>query len=117
MKNIILCSLLVLSSATGFAKSHVASLQKNHGQDIELSVTEKGFEPNQINVKPGELVTLKVTRKTDSTCATAIQIPSKKIKKDLPLNKTVSIDLGKLDKGEIRFACGMDMVTGIILVK
>lgn len=117
MKAIILSSLLILASSSGFAKSHIGALQKNHGQNVELSVTEKGFEPNQINVKPGEPVTLKVTRKTDSTCATAIQIPAKNIKKDLPLNKVVSIDLGKLEKGEIRFACGMDMVSGIILVK
>lgn len=86
-------------------------------QVVEMQVNEKGFEPNQIDVKPGSSVTLKITRKTDATCATAIKIPSKNIKKDLPLNKTVSIDLGKLDKGEVRFACGMDMMSGQIVAK
>jgi plastocyanin domain-containing protein len=84
---------------------------------IQLRVTEKGFEPNHIDVKPGTMVTLNITRETDSTCATAIQIPSKKIRKDLPLNKSVQIDLGKVQKGEIRFACGMDMVSGVIAVQ
>ena len=83
---------------------------------IELQVTEKGFDPSQIDVAPGTQVTLKVTRKTDATCATSIVIPSQKIKKDLPLNQTVSIDLGKLDKGEVRFACGMKMMEGQIAV-
>ncbi len=84
---------------------------------VNLIVTEKGFQPNMVDVAAGKSVTLKITRKTDSTCATQINIPSKKIKKDLPLNKEVSVELGKLDKGEIRFACGMDMITGIINVK
>lgn len=86
-------------------------------QIINLIVTEKGFVPSTINVKPGTNVELKITRKTDSTCATQIQVPSKNIKKDLPLNKTVSIEIGKVVKGEISFGCGMNMVTGIILVK
>lgn len=84
---------------------------------IDLKVTEKGFEPSTIDVKPGTSVTLKVTRKTDSTCATQIKIPSKKITKELPLNKAVSIDIGKLERGEIRFGCGMDMITGQIYVR
>lgn len=58
-------------------------------------------------------VTFKITRKTDSTCATQIQIPAKKSKKELSFTKTVSVDLRKLDKGEIRFACGMDMGHGV----
>lgn len=84
---------------------------------INLTVTEKGFEPNTINVKPGTNLELKITRKTDSTCATQVQVASRNIKKDLPLNKTVSIDIGKVEKGEIKFGCGMNMVTGIIFVK
>lgn len=86
-------------------------------QVLSISITEKGFEPTSFDVPPGTIVTLKVTRKTDATCATQIKIPAKKVKKDLPLNQAVSIDLGKLEKGEIRFACGMDMLSGRILVK
>lgn len=89
---------------------------KAGSQIIQLRVTEKGFEPNQIDVKPGTKVTLNVIRETDSTCATAIQISAQKIKKELPLNKAVQIDLGKLEKGKIRFACGMDMLGGHIVV-
>lgn len=85
---------------------------QNMHKDVELSVTENGFEPSTVNVKPGSHVVLKITRKTDSTCAKEVQIPSKKIKTELPLNKTVSIEVGKLEKGEIRFGCGMNMMVG-----
>lgn len=86
-------------------------------QVVDLQVTEKGFEPSSVDAKSGVPVILKVIRKTDSTCATQIKIQSKNIQKDLPLNKTVMVSLGKLDKGEIRFGCGMDMITGQIFVK
>lgn len=81
---------------------------------VEINVTTKGFEPSSVNVMAGDSVTLRVTRKTDSTCARNVQISSKNIKKDLPLNQAVSIDLGVLSLGEIRFACGMDMVSGVV---
>lgn len=81
---------------------------------IDVVVTDKGFEPSSIDVKANQPVVLKVTRKTDSTCATEIQIPSKKIKKDLPLNETISIDLGKVKTGDLNFACGMNMIKGQI---
>lgn len=85
---------------------------------VNLTVTEKGFEPNKIDVSPEKPVILKITRKTNDTCSSSIQIPAMKLKKDLPLNKVVSIELGKLAKGEIRFGCGMNMMdSGMIYVK
>lgn len=98
---------ILLFSTAGFV-AHA----KEPKQVMNLKVTEKGFEPSSVDVKPNEDVVLQVTRTTDSTCATKIQIPSKKIKKDLPLNETVSINIGKLEKGEIRFGCGMNMMEG-----
>ena len=99
MKTIILSALLGLASLAS-------------AKTVEISVTNKGFQPSSINVAPGTSVTLSVTRKTDDTCSQQIQIPSRHIKLDLPLNKTVKIDLGELDKGEIRFGCGMNMMDG-----
>jgi plastocyanin domain-containing protein len=108
----LLATLLAFSFAhPGFA----AKAEKS--QVVDLKVTDKGFEPSSIDVKPGLPVELKITRKVEETCATTIKIPAKKIKQDLPLNKMVTVKLGKLKKGEIKFACGMDMMGGTILVK
>lgn len=65
-----------------------------------------------MEVELDKAVNLKVTRKTDSTCATAIQIPEKKIKEGLPLNTTVVLELGHLKKGDLKFGCGMNMMDG-----
>ncbi len=109
MKQIIIALALTLSlqPLTALAKS----------QTIDLKVTEEGFVPSTADVKSGTNVTLKITRQTDATCATQVKIESKNITKKLPLNKPVTIALGKLDKGELRFGCGMDMIKGQIIVR
>ena len=111
MKNIFAVMVLCLMALTATA------VDKEKTQTVNLSVTEKGFVPNKISVKPGTHVILKVIRKTDSTCATEIKISEKKIKKDLPLNKEIIVDVGTLEKGKIRFACAMDMISGFIIVE
>lgn len=109
MKKLALVSLLLLG-----ANSWAADKE----QVVTIEVTEKGYQPNMIEVKPGIPVVLQITRKTDSTCATDVQIPAKKIKEKLPLNKMVTIKVGKLEKGEIKFGCGMNMMdSGMIHVK
>ncbi len=106
-----LCLALTLTSALA------ASASQSNRQIFDLEVTEKGFVPSSLHAKTNIPVILKITRKTDATCATEISIPEKKLKVDLPLNKTVEIKLGKLKKGELRFACGMNMISGVILIE
>ena len=84
---------------------------------VELSVTDKGFEPGSVTVKKGEPVHLLVTRKTDSTCATAIDIKDLGIRKELPLNKAVAIDFTPQKSGEIHYLCGMGMIGGTLVVQ
>lgn len=109
MKKYLLALLMIL----GFQNAQAKEVVKN----IDLKVTENGFEPSEIKVTPGTHVILNVTRKTDVTCATQIKIKEKNIKEELPLNKTVKVDLGVLKKGDVRFACGMDMISGHIVAE
>ena len=110
-------SVLATAAAATTSTQAPAPADKLKTQILSLQVTEKGFEPASLSVNPGTPVTLQITRNTDETCAKAIKIPSRKIARDLPLRKTVSIDLGILEKGEIAFACGMDMMSGHIIVR
>jgi plastocyanin domain-containing protein len=93
----------------------VAKAEK--GRIVELSVTNKGFEPSNITVKKGEPVHLVVTRKTDNTCATSIDIKDMGIHKDLPLNQAVAIDFTPEKPGELRYVCGMGLIGGVLLVQ
>ena len=113
MKNVIMAiSMLSLCAPALAKKTDKPAAVKTVKQEIVVDVTDRGFQPSDIHVKPGEPVVLKITRKSDLTCATSIEIPDKKIKADLPLNQTVTVELGPLQKGEIRFGCAMKMMVG-----
>ena len=58
-----------------------ANADNKRARTVELTVTEKGFEPTPVKVKKGEPLELVVTRKTDKTCATAIVVKDYDIKK------------------------------------
>jgi plastocyanin domain-containing protein len=80
-----------------------------------MTVTEKGYEPSILKVKANTPFTIKITRKTNATCAREITIPSQKLKVDLPYNKEVSVAVGKLAKGEVKFGCAMDLMIGGVM--
>jgi plastocyanin domain-containing protein len=89
-------------------------------RQIEISVTENGFEPNSSTVRKGEQVVVIFTRKTDSTCAKSVVVDAEgteKIRKDLPLNTPVSISLTPKKAGTIKCACGMNMYSGVVRVE
>ena len=111
MKNLFLTTCLALSLALPI------NVFASENKIIEVKVTEDGFVPSSLEVPANVPVTLKVTRTTDNTCATDIKIKDKKIEKKLPLNEAVSIELGKVKKGKLGFACGMNMLKGEITAK
>ena len=83
---------------------------------IEIAVTTKGFEPARVKVTKGEPLKLVVTRKTDDTCAKEMLIPDENLKAELPLNKPVTLSFTPKRTGEIRYSCGMNMITGVLEV-
>ena len=87
---------------------------------IQISVTEKGFEPESVDVPVGKPVTLVFTRKTDKTCAKEVVLTmddGKKIEKQLPLDTAVELAATFPKAGKLGYACGMDMVKGTIVVQ
>lgn len=84
----------------------------SYAKTYTMKVTDKGFEPSSINVSKNEDVVLNVTRLTDSTCAMQITVPSLKLTKDLPLNKEVTLKLGRVTQDKVKFGCGMGMMLG-----
>ena len=96
--------------------AHATKADAKKAKTVEIAVTSEGFTPAAFKVKAGETVRLVVTRKTDKTCATEIVIPGYGINQKLPLDKAVTVELTPKASGEIKYACGMDMITGVILV-
>lgn len=86
-------------------------------QDLTVTVTESGFEPQRITLKTGLLARLTFTRTSDKTCATKVVFPSLKIERDLPLNKPVTVEFTPAKPGDVEFVCGMNMRRGSVVIQ
>ena len=84
---------------------------------VAVTVTEKGFEPEVVTVPYGKPVVLVVTRKTDQTCAKNLVIMDHDIRRDLPLDQPVEITFTPKKRGDLVYACGMDMIRGTVRVE
>ena len=107
---------LGLRSAPARAPS-AAQSRSTEVQTAKIAVTEKGFEPDRINLRAGVPARLTVVRTTDKTCGTEIVFPSLTIKRALPLNQPVVIEFTPAKSGDIAFACGMNMLKGVVVVQ
>jgi plastocyanin domain-containing protein len=84
-------------------------------REVEV-VVEGGYQPAKITVKAGERVRLKFVRKEYTGCTRELVIPALELRRELPPNKPVLVDLPALTPGEYEFRCGMNMVRGAITV-
>ena len=86
-------------------------------QTAKVLVTEQGFEPANVNLRAGVAARLTFVRTTDKTCATEVVFPSLNIKRALPLNDAVVIEFVPAKTGDVAFACGMNMLKGVVVVQ
>ena len=126
MKSIAICLgaalTIPVAGASALQASRIAMADKPSdvtglGRRVEVSITKKGFEPDKITAKKGKPLRLVVTRRTDQTCAKEIVIADAGLRKELPLDQPVTIDFTPTKNGELRYACGMDMISGVIVVQ
>ena len=115
-----LLSALALASAISYPLAPGASAlaqahQHEAVREIEI-IVEGGYKPSRIEVHAGERVRLKFVRKEYSSCTREVVFPSLHIRRELPPNQPVVIDLPALQPGEYEFKCGMNMIRGTLLV-
>ena len=84
-------------------------------REIVIAV-DGGYEPNRIEVQEGEPVRLKLVRKEYNGCTREVVFPKLNIRRELPPDETVVIDLSALPAGEYEFRCGMGMIRGTLVV-
>jgi plastocyanin domain-containing protein len=86
------------------------------GRRVDITVTKSGYSPDNVEVKANEEVTLVFTMPEHSGCGEEIAIPSQNILKKLEVGKPLAIPFKAEQPGEVKFACGMDMMRGKIIV-
>lgn len=93
-------------------------------KDKEVAVTDSvditvdgGYTPAVIAVPLGKTTTINFFRKDPNTCLEEVVLGDFKIRKTLPLNQKVSVQIKPDKKGEFNFSCGMGMFHGKVVVK
>jgi hypothetical protein len=90
------------------------------GGTARVTVGEHGFAPSALAVPKGAAGStgaITFVRTTDATCAKEVVFPDLQIKKDLPLNVPVTIDVPTDAERTLTFQCGMAMYKGSLVVK
>ena len=85
--------------------------------EVKVSVDDEGYHPAEVRAPAGKPVRLVFTRTTDDGCGQQLAFPDQKIRKDLPLNEPVAVDITMPASGKVRFTCGMDMYQGAVVVE
>ena len=85
-------------------------------REIEI-VVDGGYKPARIVITQGERVRLKLIRRDYSPCTREIVFASLGIRRELPTDVPVVIELPALSPGEVQFKCGMSMLRGVIVVE
>jgi len=79
-------------------------------------VNDTGFHPPVLSLKHGVPARITFTRTSDKNCGTEVIFPDYGIRKPLPLNQHVVVEITPR-AGEFRFTCGMDMLKGRLVVR
>jgi plastocyanin domain-containing protein len=83
---------------------------------VEITASEKGYVPDRIEGKPGEKLVLVFTRTIDGECLEKVKVAGG-AEIELPKGKPTDVPVEVPASGEVKFACGMDMFTGVIVAK
>ncbi|MEQ1834621.1 MAG: cupredoxin domain-containing protein [Candidatus Eisenbacteria bacterium] len=86
-------------------------------KEIQVAITDMGFEPKEVVIKKGQAAVLVMTRKSDNTCATEAIFAETGKKYDLPLNEAVRVDLTGVSPGTLHYACAMNMEKGTVVIE
>jgi plastocyanin domain-containing protein len=104
-----------LSSITGLRPAKAEAGAAEQVREVEI-VVDGGYKPNRVAVQAGERLRLKFIRREHTPCTREVVIEAAGIRRQLPPEQAVVIELPALRPGEYEFKCGMNMVRGTIAV-
>lgn len=85
-------------------------------ESVDITV-DGGYQPEVISIPKNKTTKLNFIRKDPSSCLEEVVIVDFKIRKFLPLNKKVTIEVNPKKAGEFLFSCGMNMFHGKLIVR
>lgn len=101
------------TDATAAVQAPSGQLAGPSRQTARITASDKGFEPAHLILTSGVPALVTFIRTTDATCAKEVVFPSLNIRRELPLNTAVTIELTP-SHANLDFVCGMGMFKGTI---
>ena len=80
-------------------------------------IVEGGYSPASISVPRDKTTKINFIRRDPSSCLEEVVLGDFKIKRYLPLNQKVTVEITPEKEGEYSYSCGMNMYHGKIIVR
>lgn len=75
-------------------------------------VVDGGYRPDRVHIEPGQPKQIVFDRHDEGACTDEVVFPGLNLRVKLPRGERTVVDLPTTATGELKFACGMDMLHG-----
>jgi P-type Cu+ transporter len=100
-----------------FGPKRAGRVEVEYGVQVVHVTVNGGYSPDLIEgVRPGMPVRILFDRQESGECTSRVVMPDFKVNAALPAYRTTAVEFVPAEAGEYRFACGMNMVSGVIRV-
>ncbi|OGE37728.1 hypothetical protein A3B45_04760 [Candidatus Daviesbacteria bacterium RIFCSPLOWO2_01_FULL_39_12] len=113
--------IVIIAGLAGVAFTYFFFLRK---REKEVSVTDEidikvsgGYSPEVISIPLGKTTKINFLRTDPTDCLSEVVLGEFKIRKELPLNQKVTVEITPQRVGEFGYSCSMNMYHGKIIVK
>ncbi len=108
--------LLALSLAACGTRAEALPTPAANGE-LHIEVGAHGYTPPEARAAANQPLRLVFTRTSNDGCGQELVFPSLGIRRDLPLNEPVAVDVTMPASGSLAFTCGMNMYRGAVVVQ
>lgn len=99
------------------APAVVAAATKDGTHEVTITVDGKGYHPAVVRAAAGSTLRMTFRRTEDDGCGQQLVFPTLDVRKDLPLDEPVVVEVKVPATGTVAFSCGMDMLRGAVVVE
>lgn len=113
--------LVIIFGLTGIAFTFWFFLMKREKEvevsnEVDIKVSG-GYSPEVISIPKGKLTKINFLRTDPTECLSEVVLGDFKIRRELPLNQKVSVEVTPQKTGEYTYSCSMNMYHGKIVVR
>ena len=112
----VICAVIVFVTGTNAQRAGRKRVNPK-AQSVRVEVIEGGYRPGSFRLKKGVPARLTFIRRAEDECGKEVVFPAYDIRRELPLNRAVTIAFTPRKAGSFSFACGMDMMRGKMIIQ